>query len=256
MSQSDINSPSEGRSSLSALKAKTSVEKDKSSGLEGLSIRNVEELKKRGLEPLSFTFEDFDRSHEYFNLSRVGSEWFILLLDTIKKLSNYPWPKILKMDYYDSHPHDWNETNAKFNKEKYEQYEGVQFALGPNQGRVHGYVIGNLFFVVWLDKYHNLYDMDGYPPVKSKIKQLQLPGKSCLQIIDENISHLTKINRDLELQNNKLKEDFSYFQKSYDEMEAQLANYKTKIKLYEDKDNELKNKKDKYNKKMKKRHGK
>lgn len=33
-----------------------------------------------------------------------------------------------------------------------------QFALSANEhGRVHGYFVGNIFFIVWLDPEHNLY---------------------------------------------------------------------------------------------------
>lgn len=57
------------------------------SGVNKLYLRNIEALRQMGQQPLTFTFEDFDRGHEYFNLSRVGLEWFILLLDTLKELS-------------------------------------------------------------------------------------------------------------------------------------------------------------------------
>lgn len=177
---------------------------EKSKGLEGLSVRNVETIKSLGMQPLTFTFEDFDREHKYFNLSKVGPEWFILLLDTLQKLSIKSWPLILKDPAYDAHPHDWSKTTTSFKKEKYEQFDGVQFQLKKSAGRVHGYVIGNLFYIVWLDKYHNLYDMNGFPPVKSKIKVLKEPGKSCLQIIDASIEYLAKENQKLSKENEEL----------------------------------------------------
>ena len=33
-----------------------------------------------------------------------------------------------------------------------------QFSLSSNEhGRVHGYFVGNIYFIVWLDPEHNLY---------------------------------------------------------------------------------------------------
>ena len=196
------------KSKLNKLTVKKPVgdEKSKGLGLEGLSVRNVATAKISGMQPVIFTFVDLDREHPYFNLSKVGPGWFILLLDTLQKLSNMSWSSILSDDAYDAHPHDWNKTTTQFKKEKYEQFEGVQFQLKKNTGRVHGYVIGNLFYVVWLDPYHNLYDMDGFPPVKSKIKMYKNPGKSCLQIYNEDIEYLAKENQELRKENNEVME--------------------------------------------------
>lgn len=188
---------------LSSLSVKKPVDEEKSKGLEGLSVRNID-ITNLGKQPLTFTFEDFDREHEYFNLSKVGPEWYILLLDTLQNLSIRSWPSILRDITYDAHPHDWSKTTTSFKKDKYEQFDGVQFQLTKSKGRVHGYVIGNLFYVVWLDRYHNLYDMDGFPSVKSKIKILKQPGKSCLQILDANIEYLAKENQKLRKTNDEL----------------------------------------------------
>ncbi|MDI9482524.1 MAG: hypothetical protein QM315_05000 [Bacillota bacterium] len=204
------------------LKTITNVDHLQPSGVNKLYLRNIEALRQMGQQPLTFTFEDFDRGHEYFNLSRVGLEWFILLLDTLKELSKKTWPEVQQDSYYDAHPHDWSKTTTRFQKDKYEQYEGVQFSLGSNRGRVHGYIIGNLFFVVWLDKYHNLYDMEGYPSVKSKIKNMKdYPGVSCIQVYNTNIKILTDKIGELESRIKKLESDIELYLKINSEIEEQ-----------------------------------
>ncbi|ELU7233491.1 hypothetical protein SCL96_003408 [Escherichia coli] len=42
--------------------------------------------------------------------------------------------------------------------EQFQSYTPYQFAVSRNEhGRVHGFFIGNVFHVVWLDPHHRLY---------------------------------------------------------------------------------------------------
>ncbi|HHU17813.1 MAG TPA: hypothetical protein GXZ70_06320 [Clostridiales bacterium] len=207
-----------------------------------------------GREPLAFTFEDLDREHDYFNLSRVGREWFIHFLDTLQKLSKKTWPEIQQDNYYNVHPHDWNKTTTRFRKEKYEQYEGVQFSLGSNYGRVHGYIIGNLFFIVWLDKYHNLYDMEGHTPAKSKVKIMKdYPSVSCLQIHNAEIKILADKISKLEEQNKKLKNDIELYENYNSELEQEIKNLRNENTNLKNSIDNKKKKQQVYNEKIKRR---
>lgn len=47
-------------------------------------------------------------------------------------------------------------------KELLTQVECVQFFLTKGNGRVHGFIVGNRFYVVWLDPAHNLYPEAGH----------------------------------------------------------------------------------------------
>lgn len=241
--------------SLNSVQAKTreQVCKIKSDALEGFTLRDVDELNRRGSEALSFTFEDFDRNHEYFNLSHIGAEWYVLLLDKLKELSGYTWSHILHTSHYNAHPHDWNKTTAQFTKEKYEQFDGVQFSLGQGFGRVHGYVIGNLFYIVWLDKHHNLYDVEGYENLRSKLKRLKQPGNSCLGVINNQINLLNEECACLRYENAEIKENFQRLQNEYD---AFLIEDEKTLKANEELQaiiDAKKKKQDKYNKRFKNR---
>ena len=89
----------------------------------------------------SFSFSCFDRSHKLFNLGEsttpdkaVSGAWFLTLLDCFKDVCN-----TTKMDLKRK-PH----------------------LLHPVRGRVIGFFIDSVFYIVWLDKHHNLCDSEGY----------------------------------------------------------------------------------------------
>lgn len=114
----------------------------------------------------SFSFSCFDRKHELFNLGgkendgTVGGKWFIRLLDRLKDASGKTITE-LKNSLFDLHPVDWATANTNC-PTKIEQAEYWQFRVDKSHGRVIGILIGTIFYVVWLDPYHNLTDSDGY----------------------------------------------------------------------------------------------
>jgi hypothetical protein len=61
-----------------------------------------------------------------------------------------------------NHQHDWTKTSrpegfAHLN-DHYKAIPGWQFCLSANEhGRVHGIIIDDTFFVIWLDQDHKLY---------------------------------------------------------------------------------------------------
>lgn len=112
-----------------------------------------------------FSFKFFDRNEELFNCGGIEASWFIDLMDVLKDVSSM---KFEEFRYKGGpplrvHPHEWIKTSKKypFNEEFLMQIEQntLQFSVSKANGRVHGFVIENVFYVVWLDRYHNLYPM-------------------------------------------------------------------------------------------------
>lgn len=61
-----------------------------------------------------------------------------------------------------AHTHDWEKTSEKAGyshlTEQLKQCEPWQFCLSANEhGRVHGILIDEVFYVVWLDPGHKMY---------------------------------------------------------------------------------------------------
>ena len=115
---------------------------------------------------LSFSFACFDRTHELFNLGDNSSEgiipggWFLDLLDCFKSISNMTITQA-QVSPHDLHRIQWEKTNTS-PPQNGEQYEYWQFRINKSKGRVIGFKIDNIFYVVWLDPHHNLTNSEGY----------------------------------------------------------------------------------------------
>jgi hypothetical protein len=161
---------------------------------------DIENLRKRRSEKLLFSFRFVDRNHEAFNLGGICESWFISLLDGLKEVSDLTWTQLVMdlKDHYRSHLHDWDTTSYKYNfdDEFLEQVECRQFSLSAGTGRVHGFIVGNRFYIVWLDPHHNLYPSDNHgglrlfpPPDKCR--------KDCKEWLREENERLRKENEEL-----------------------------------------------------------
>lgn len=118
-------------------------------------------VKEKGF---SFCFARFDRNHELFNLSsdtcKTDACWFLDLFDCLKEVNGRTIPE-LRQSSFKLHPIDWSKTNARAPDDS-NQIEYWQFRLNKSKGRVIGYIIDSIFYVVWLDRYHNLTNSNGY----------------------------------------------------------------------------------------------
>lgn len=168
-----------------------------------VSIEERNRLYERANEKIIFSFNFWDRDNELFNLGSmekrkvaICAEWFITFIDTLKEISKLT-PNELKQEYrnhYDYHHHDWNKVKAKFNFDDnfLSQIDGVQFRLSASKGRVHGFMIGNRFYIVWLDPYHNLNPDDRF----GGIKYYEKP-ETCFEKINRENIKLKKENAEL-----------------------------------------------------------
>lgn len=187
MSKSNIIEEKKGLARLGAL----SAYKSKDSNIKKIRSFQVDQtkMKERTNENLVFSFEIFDRTHEAFNLGKIDYNWFISLIDVLNDMSTMPWKKVLleRRSIYDPHTHNWSKTNYKFNfdEETLNQNDGWQFRLNKSKGRVHGFLVGNVFYIYWLDPHHNMNDSEGYPGV-----EIYKPSLSEYEILEQcNIQH-------------------------------------------------------------------
>ena len=126
-----------------------------------------------------FSFRLFNRTHPLFNLGDekekdniIKSEWFIHLLDCLKEVSDKT-PTELKNPTHDLHPIDcWEKTNLKkipdISLNIGIQHEWYQFRISKSKGRVIGMKIDNVFYIVYLDPFHNLTNSEGYGKQKKQ----------------------------------------------------------------------------------------
>ena len=121
---------------------------------------------------ISFSFACFDRSHELFNLGGntddgvISGKWFVELLDCLKNVGNMTIPEMRQSKTHELHPIDWEHIKNTNPPKNSEQLEFWQFRISKSKGRVIGFILENVFYVVWLDPYHNLVDSEGYGTIK------------------------------------------------------------------------------------------
>ena len=154
-------------------------------------------------ESFLFSFACFDREHDLFNLGDntkkdgiVESSWFLELLDCLKSISNF---KIcdLKNSKHDLHPVDWDKTNAN-PPSGWEQMDYQQLRLDKSSGRIIGIKLENIFYVMWLDRHHNLSDSDGYVKATYHTRPKSTYEKN-IETIQSQKEEIERLKKELEI---------------------------------------------------------
>ena len=122
---------------------------------------------KKGPTPdpdLRFSFKFFYSSDAEMCPPTFQDEYTQTLMQRLRDLSTWKVSRFTGTTdkTVRNHKHDWDRTsrprgfvnlNAHF-----QAYDGWQFCLTANEhGRVHGIMIDDTFYVIWLDQNHNLY---------------------------------------------------------------------------------------------------
>jgi hypothetical protein len=114
---------------------------------------------------LKFSFKYLDLGHDKFTCYGKESGYFLAFIDRMKDLS-FSLVSELKQSGRQRkgirfHDIDWRDTSvAGFGIPNEEMVvdKPWQFSISANEfGRVHGFFIGNVFYIVWFDPDHILY---------------------------------------------------------------------------------------------------
>jgi hypothetical protein len=180
-----------------------------------LSKEQLEEIEERKKREVIFSWRFFDRSHKYFNMGNTDSPWFISLLDCLQDVSRLTVEEFRQQSERRGlrvHPHDWRRASAKFNlpEESFEQYKEncLQFSISKANGRVHGILIDNVFYIVWLDPLYNL-----YPPKERNRKVLEYD----YPVTEYEVLELEVDSLEKEIES--LKEDISTYEQLLDDID-------------------------------------
>lgn len=156
-----------------------------------LSPFDEKKIQEHYKERISFSFSFFDRTRDEFNCGRADASWFIGLLDRLRDLSQMTISEIKNPATQGKlriHSHSWDKIRDKlnFSEQWINQYaeDGrfYQISVSKAKGRIHGFMIENTFFIVWLDPDHNLYPMEKHGGLK-----ISDPAKSELEILEEKL---------------------------------------------------------------------
>jgi hypothetical protein len=122
---------------------------------------------KPKLQEISFSFKYYQDDHDKFHCRDRESAYLLTLLERLRSLSGLSVRELLvnRSSTLRCHPIKWNDTSEnKFGLPNEEQLIDTpyQFSLSSNEhGRVHGFFIDEVFYVVWLDPDHLLYSGKG-----------------------------------------------------------------------------------------------
>ena len=112
---------------------------------------------------ISFSFRYLSLNHAKFNIDGKTTHYFRKLMDRLKDVSGMEASQFTnnKGKTLRCNSIEWQDTTEKSfgipNEDDIVE-EPRQFSVSANEhGRVHGFFIENVFYVVWLDPDHKLY---------------------------------------------------------------------------------------------------
>jgi hypothetical protein len=115
------------------------------------------------LPNISFSYKYLNLEYGKFSINGRDFNYLSALLQRLKDLSS--WQKLTLLTNGSKslrcHPIDWDKvTESGFGFPNEDELVDIpyQFQLSSNEhGRVHGFFIDEIFYIVWLDPEHNLY---------------------------------------------------------------------------------------------------
>lgn len=100
-----------------------------------------------------------------FTLAERSSQYFCKVFERLQAMSGFQASEFLRSrsSAVRCHPIDWKDTTEPNGFEHLNQQlrdlTPYQFEISANaHGRVHGFILGDTFYVVWFDPDHSLYD--------------------------------------------------------------------------------------------------
>jgi len=113
---------------------------------------------------LKFSMKYFDNEDSEMCPPIFANTYTQALMGRLKELSRWT-PRdfeICRHKAWRIHTHNWTETSRpdgfKHLPEDFRSLNGWQFQLSANEhGRVHGFLLNDTFYIVWLDSSHRLY---------------------------------------------------------------------------------------------------
>ncbi len=123
----------------------------------------IEPTKLNSPQEISFSFKYYDKNHPKFSCKEQSNAYWLKVIERLSKLSTMSRRDLEtnRSSAIRCHPIEWHETTEEsFGLPNEEQLVDTpyQFSISSNEyGRVHGFFIDEVFYIVWLDPNHLLY---------------------------------------------------------------------------------------------------
>lgn len=115
-------------------------------------------------EPLRVSFQYIDWDKEHFFVHGLDSKFYRQLFDCLHRLSKHQESEIRQQKAPDLNPKfiNWDHkfiTESSFPGSISREIcsHAFEVRITKNAGRIHGFIWGNVYYVVWFDPCHNLF---------------------------------------------------------------------------------------------------
>ena len=140
---------------------------------------------------IKFSFEALEQT-EYFSLDGTCPNWSHDLFEMLRDVSGHTVKDMVSGGYqrkYRVHNHEKANPPSKL-PDGVALKDIYQIRISTSKGGIHGVFNENIFYVIWLDPFHNMYPNDHFGGLR-KTK----PASSCCKDRDEEI---IKLQQELE----------------------------------------------------------
>jgi hypothetical protein len=116
---------------------------------------------------LQFSFKHLDTENAKFSVNECSADFLLALIKKIREYSQWPTDVFIDQNH-EEHRHliDFAGTSepdgfAHLGTDQLAYVETWQFRVGKDRWRVMGFLLEDVFYIVWLDPNHRLYDGTG-----------------------------------------------------------------------------------------------
>ena len=158
--------------------------------VENLKKLQSESSKENTDKKIKLSFEFLDTDNELFRLGEIENEWYPELLNEFKMLTDITKKQVFGEYKKKYQPHPYTEIEKLNYKDKYltnPQYDAIQLRLSKSTGRLHGFFVDNIYYIRFLDRWHNMYNSKGYPVAQICSFPLTIEERLTLQIGEKNL---------------------------------------------------------------------
>ncbi|MEK7655613.1 MAG: hypothetical protein AAB386_02960 [Patescibacteria group bacterium] len=113
-----------------------------------------------------FSFQRLQEKEQKFLFSNQEKEYFLKLIERMKSISGMTRQEMISQNTRALRCHNIEFSDSKVSESTFGvkgedvDDDAWQFQISSNaHGRVHGYFIENVFYIVWLDPKHELYEV-------------------------------------------------------------------------------------------------
>jgi hypothetical protein len=113
---------------------------------------------------INFSFKYLDLNDSDFSIDDCSADYFLKFIERLKNICGLSPIELIhnKSKSLRFHTIEWEKTSKKDGfcnlSSHYQDLPAYQFSISANKhGRIHGFILETVFFIVWFDPKHRVY---------------------------------------------------------------------------------------------------